>query len=60
MAAERSTPGRINEQVEAVLGPPSVTFLVDDDAFREIEAALRKPATPNPALADLFGRPRPE
>lgn len=60
MAAERSTLGGVTEQLEVAVGRPSVTFLVDDDAFREIEATLRKPATPNSGLADLLARPRPE
>jgi hypothetical protein len=39
---------------------PSETYRVDDDAYREIEAALCKPAARRPAVAELFSRPRPE
>lgn len=39
---------------------PSETFQVDADAYREIEAALSRPATRRSALAELFVGPRPE
>lgn len=58
--AEHSEPEGPDERETEALGPPSVTFYVDADAFREVDAATRRPAVRRPALAELFERPRPE
>lgn len=57
--ADRSKPRELDVCPEAPL-VPSETYRVDDDAYREIEAALCKPAARRPAVAELFSRPRPE
>lgn len=48
------------DEREQATGPPAVTFYVDADAFREIDAATRRLAVRRPDLAELFARPRPE
>ena len=47
------------ERAERLLADRS-SFAVDSDAWRELMAALDRPARVRPELADLFSRPRPE
>lgn len=47
------------ERAERLLADRT-SFSVGSDAWREIVAALDRPARPRPELVRLFSRPRPE
>ncbi len=47
------------ERAERLLADRT-SFQVDSEAWREIVAAMDRPAKAQPGLADLFSRPRPE
>lgn len=47
------------ERAERLLADRN-SFSVDSEGWRELMAALDRPARVRPELADLFSRPRPE